>query len=282
MAKDIIELLEAGIKANENDRYRQHNLIVLPDSGDLIIAGDIHGHRRNFERIVTYAALDKNPDRHLVLQELLHGGPEDGQGGCLSFELLADAAKLKADFPDRIHFILANHDTAFISNIDVMKSGKEMNVAMRAAMQRRFGSRTKEVESAMERFLFSQPLAVRCPNRIWISHSLPSDRMIEKFDFSIFHRKLKINDIVRPNSAYLLTWGRGHSSKTLEFLTQQLDVELFVLGHQIQETGWMSNNQNLLIVDSQHNHGHLLHIRLDTQYTIKKLADSLVPLASIG
>jgi hypothetical protein len=282
MAKDIIELLEAGIKANENDRYRQHNLIVLPDSGDLVIAGDIHGHRRNFERIVTYAALDKNPDRHLVLQELLHGGPEDGQGGCLSFELLADAAKLKADFPDRIHFILANHDTAFINNSDVMKGGKEMNAAMRAAMQRRFGSRAKDVESAMERFLFSQPLAVRCPNRIWISHSLPSDRMIEKFDFSIFHRKLKINDIVRPNSAYLLTWGRGHSSKTLEFLTRQLDVELFVLGHQIQETGWMSNNQNLLIVDSQHNHGHLLHIRLDTKYTIKELADSLVPLASIG
>ncbi len=282
MANDIIELLEAGIKANENDRYRQHNLVVLPDSGDLVIAGDIHGHRRNFERIVAYAALDKNPDRHLVLQEIIHGGPEDEKGGCLSFELLVDAAKLKADFPDRIHFILANHDTAFISNSDVMKGGKEMNAAMRAAMQRYFGSQTKDVESAMERFLFSQPLAVRCPNRIWISHSLPSDRMVEKFDFSIFHRKLKINDIVRPNSAYLLTWGRGHSGKTLKFLAQQLDVDLFVLGHQIQETGWMSNNQNLIIVDSQHNHGHMLHIRLDSQYTIKELTDSLVPLASIG
>jgi hypothetical protein len=162
-----------------------------------------------------------------------------------------------------------------------MKSGKEMNAAMRAAMQRRFGSRTKDVESAIERFLFSQPLAVRCPNRIWISHSLPSDRMIGKFDFSIFHRKLKISDIVRPNSAYLLTWGRGHSGKTLEFLAQQLDVDLFVLGHQIQETGWMSNNENLIIIDSQHNHGHLLHIDLGSQYTIEKLTGSLVPLASI-
>lgn len=282
MVKDIIELLEAGIRANENDRYRRQNLVVLPESGDLVIAGDIHGHRRNFERIITYSALDKNPDRHLVLQELLHGGPEDGQGGCLSFELLFDAVKLKVDYPDRIHFILANHDTAFINNSDVMKGGKEMNAAMRAAMQRHFGGQTKDVESAIEKFLFSQPLAVRCPKRIWISHSLPSDRMVEKFDFSIFNRKLKINDIVRPNSAYLLTWGRGHSGKTLEFLAKQLDVDLFVLGHQVQETGWMSNNQNLIILDSQHNFGQLLPIRLDTQYTIKELADNLVPLASIA
>ncbi|MCX5633106.1 MAG: metallophosphoesterase [Phycisphaerae bacterium] len=282
MATDLIELLEAGIKANENDRHRQHNLIVPPDRGDLVVGGDIHGHRRNFERIVTYAALDKNPDRHLILQEIIHGGPEDEKGGCLSFELLADAVRLKVNYPDRVHFILANHDTAFISNNDVMKGGKEMNTAMRAAMQRRFGSRTKDVESAIERFLFSQPLAVRCSNRIWISHSLPSDRMVEKFDFSIFQRQLKISDIVRPNSAYLLTWGRGHSSKTLAFIAQQLDVDLFVLGHQIQETGWISNDENLIIIDSQHNHGHLLHLKLDSRYTIKQLTGSLVPIASIG
>jgi hypothetical protein len=281
MAADLIELLESGIKANENDRYRQHNLIVLPDRGDLVVGGDIHGHRRNFERIVTYAALDKNPDRHLILQEIIHGGPEDEKGGCLSFELLADAVSLKVNYPDRVHFILANHDTAFISNNDVMKGGKEMNTAMRAAMQRRFGSRTKDVESAIERFLFSQPLAVRCSNRIWISHSLPSDRMVEKFDFSIFQRQLKISDIVRPNSAYLLTWGRGHSSKTLAFIAQQLDVDLFVLGHQVQETGWISNNENLIIIDSQHNHGYLLYIKLDSKYTIEKLIGSLVPIASI-
>jgi hypothetical protein len=282
MAKDFIELLAGGIKANESDRFRRHNLLVLPDSGDLVIAGDIHGHRRNFERIVTYAALDKNPARHLILQELIHGGPEDEKGGCLSFELLADAAKLKIDYPDRVHFILANHDTAFISNSDVMKCGKEMNAAMRDAMHRRFGARTDEVESAIERFLFSQPLAALCPNRIWISHSLPSDRMAEKFDFSIFHRKLKISDIVRSNSAYLLTWGRAQSDKTLDFFAQQLDVDLFVLGHQVQETGWMSNDKNLIIIDSQHNHGHLLHIRLDCKYTIEKLKSALVPLAGIA
>jgi hypothetical protein len=54
-----------------------------------------------------------------------------------------------------------------------------------------------------------------------------------------------------------------------------------VLGHQVQESGWMSNNENLIIIDSQHNHGHLLHFDLGSQYTIEKLIVSLVPIASI-
>jgi hypothetical protein len=281
MAEEFIKLLEAGILANQQDKYRKANMIVLPQEGDVIVAGDIHGHRRNFERVVSYTNLEKNPDRHLILQEIIHGGPEDKMGGCLSYELLADVARLKIQYPDRIHIILANHDTAFISNSDVMKNGKEMNASMRAAMQRRFGSDFKAVESAIERFLFSQPLAVRSPNRIWISHSLPSDRMIEKFDFTIFDRQLKISDIVRPNSAYLLTWGRTHNLETFKLLAEKLDVDLFVLGHQVQEAGWMSNNENLIIIDSQHNHGHLLHFDLGSQYTIERLIVSLVPIASI-
>jgi len=281
MAEDLINLLEAGILANQQDEFRKANLIILPAEGDLIITGDIHGHRRNFERIVAYSELEKNPKRHLILQELIHGGQEDKHGGCLSFELLSQAVQVKIKFPNQVHFILANHDTAFISNSDVMKNGKEMNASMRAAMQRRFGDKIQSVESAIERFLFSQPLAVKTQNKIWISHSLPADRLAEKFDFNIFHRTLKVSDIVRPNSAYLLTWGRNQSEENLNFFAQKLGVSFFVLGHQVQETGWMTNNKNLIIIDSQHNHGHLLKVDLSAEYTIDKLIKSLVPIASI-
>jgi hypothetical protein len=43
----------------------------------------------------------------------------------------------------------------------------------------------------------------------------------------------------------------------------------------------MSNDENLVIIDSQHNHGHLLRIDLSWQYTAKELVESLVPIASI-
>ena len=36
-------------------------------------AGDIHDHRNNFKKLITAADLKKNPQRHLILHELIHG-----------------------------------------------------------------------------------------------------------------------------------------------------------------------------------------------------------------
>jgi hypothetical protein len=282
MPRTTIALLNRGIHANRADRFRRANLLSLPARGSLIVGGDLHGHRRNFERLVACADLPNHPDRHLVLQEIIHGGPEDEAGGCLSYRLLFAAIRYKLDFPDRVHFIMGNHDTASISSTEVMKNGKEMNRAMAAALEREFGQEGPAVGSAIRQFLFSQPLAVRCDNRIWISHSLPSDRTVRTFDAGIFARELQIADCAKPGPAYLLTWGRHHSQATLDHLARVLDVDLFVLGHQHQPHGWSRAGDNLLILASDHNHGRLLHIDLAKTYTIAQLVDSLVPLAAIA
>ncbi len=282
MPRTVTDLLEKGVKANYADKCRRGNLICLPACGDLVITGDIHGHRRNFERILTFSKLETNPDRHVIFQEIIHGGPEDEQGGCLSFELLFELVRHKLDFPDRVHIVMGNHDTAYIDQSEVMKNGKEMNTSMRSALSRQFGSDSQAVDLAIRQFLFSQPLAVRCENRLWISHSLPSDRYVSKFDDGIFHRELKINDVVKPGSAYLLTWGRKHLQKTLTEMAHRLDVDLFILGHQPQEQGWLKAGENLLIIASDHNHGVLLPVDLTKSYSLEQLADLIVPLASIA
>ena len=281
MTQTIIDLLSNGIKASNADKFRRGNLIHLPAEGSLTIAGDIHGHRRNFERVVAFADLANNPDRHIVLQEIIHGGPEDSQGGCLSYKLLFDVVRYKLSFPDHVHIIMGNHDTAFINNSEVMKNGKEMNRAMRLALDREFRGAGSDVELAIRQFLFSQPLAVRCDNRIWVSHSLPGDRYIDKFDPNILDRQLKINDVVRPGSAYLLTWGRKHSQTLLDKMAKLFDVDIFILGHQWQEEGWCQAGKNLIIIASDHDHGCLLSISLAESYTVEQLIDSIAPLTSI-
>ena len=281
MPQTIIDLLNKGIDAGNADKFRRGNLIHLPAEGGLIITGDIHGHRRNFERIVAFADLANNPDRHIVLQEIIHGGPEDSQGGCLSYKLLFDAVRYKLTFPNRVHIIMGNHDTAFINNSEVMKDGKEMNRAMSLALEQEFQQAGKDVELAIRQFLFSQPLALRCDNRIWVSHSLPNDHFIDKFDPEILNRHLKINDVVRPGSAYLLTWGRKHSQELLDKMAKLFDVDVFILGHQPQEQGWCQAGDNLLIIASNHNHGCLLSTDMAKSYTVEQLIDSKVPLASI-
>jgi len=281
MPQTIIDLLNKATEANNADKFRQGNLIRLPCEGSLVISGDIHGHRRNFEKIVTFADLDSNPDRHVILQEIIHGGPEDTEGGCLSYKLLFDVVRYKLDFSDQVHIIMGNHATAFISDGEVLKNGKEMNRVMRYAIEREFKDDSREIILAMKQFLFSMPLAVRCDTRIWISHSLPSDRFADKFNREILDRQLKPEDLAKPGSAYLLTWGRNHSQSLLDKMADLFDVDIFVLGHQAQQQGWSQAGKNLIIIASDHSHGCLLPVDLTKSYTVEQLIESIVFLASI-
>jgi len=281
MARTTIDLLNRGIQANQTDPFRRGNLVSLPAAGSLIVSGDIHGHRRNLERLVTYADLARHADRHIILQEIIHGGPEDRSGGCLSYQLLFKAVQYKLDFPHQVHFVMGNHDTAWIISSEVMKNGKEMNRAMSQALDREFQQDSGDVKLAIRQFLLSQPLAVRCANRIWISHSLPDNQYVEQFDPGIFQRELRIGDCAKPGSAYLLTWGRRHSQATLGRMARQLDVDLFIVGHQHQPEGWRQAGDNLIILASDHNHGYFLPLDLARSYTLADLTKALVPLASI-
>lgn len=282
MVQTTIDLLNKGTEANHADRFRRGNVVCLPADGTLVITGDIHGHRLNFERIVSYADLERNPNRHIVLQEVIHGGPENSGGGCLSYQLLFEVARYKVSFPDRVHIIMGNHDISFINNSEVIKDGKEMNRSIRSALSEEFQENTADVTLAIKRFLFSQPLAIRCENRIWLSHSLPSDKLADQFDRHILERELRHGDVVKPGSAYVLIWGRNHSQALLDRLAELLDVDIFVLGHQPQLQGWSRAGSNLIIIASDHNHGCLLPIDLAEYYTVEKLEDLMLPLASIG
>lgn len=282
MPQRSIQLCREGTQLNLNCRFRTGNVIHLPAMGNVIVAGDLHGHRRNFERVQKIADLEHHPWNHVILQEIIHGGPEDDFGGCLSFKLLFEAIQYKIRFPDQVHFLLGNHDTAIISNNDVMKSGREMNRALRAAMQRQFGEHYENVYAAMTEYLLSQPLAVRTPNRIWLSHSLPADQYVEKFDLSIFNRPYTLEDIERPNGVYLLTWGRRHSAQALRRLSEMLDVDVMVLGHQPQELGWTLVEPNTLIIASEHNFGCVLEFALDKTYTANELSQNIRALNTIA
>ena len=281
MPQQSIKLCREGAALNRSCRYRIGNVIELPQKGHVIVTGDLHGHRRNFERITKLADLENNPETHVILQEIIHGGPEDDFGGCLSFRLLFEAIRYKIRFPEQVHIILGNHDTAAVCNSAVLKGGKEMNRAMQQAMKRHFDQHYSDVYDAMAEYLMSQPLAVRCANRVWISHSLPADRYVENFDLSIFNREYTLDDIERPNPVYLLTWGRRHSHAALARLAEMFDVDTFVLGHQPQETGWSLIEPNTLIVASEHSFGCVLKFALDRSYTAHELADCIVTLNAV-
>ena len=282
MAPQVLDICKKGTELNYSAKCRRGNIVHLPEAARVIITGDLHGHRRNFERIVAFADLRANPDTHIIFQEILHGGPEDDFGGCLSFELLVEVIGYQLQFPDQVHVILGNHDTAVITDSDVLKAGREMAQCMLGAMRRKFGDDFDSVVQALKEYLLSEPLAVRCANRIWISHSLPADQYVEDFDADIFDKHLQPGDMVRPEPAYQLTWGRRHGDAALATLGKLLDADIFILGHQPQDTGWAVAGKNLLILASEHNHGCLVVLEAGKSYTIEQVIDCIVPLASIA
>lgn len=282
MQWQTVELLDATARANLEDPYRHGNLIRLPSQGRLIITGDLHGHARNLQRIITYADLSKRADTHLILHEIIHGGQQDVDGGCLSYRVLLEAAVLKVRFPDRVHVLMGNHDTAFITASEVLREGRQMNRAMLQAVRAEFGPEWEQVAVAIRQLLLSQPLATRTSNRIWISHSLPSDRTFGQFDLTVLSRPLQQQDLHRGGAAYALTWGRHIGPQTRQQLAQALGVDLFVVGHQAQPEGWHKVEPDMLIIASDHNHGCILELDLAAYYDLDHLALAIVPLSSIS
>ena len=267
-AERVIEAFESAKEENGLDRYRSGQVVTLPPDHEVWMTGDIHDHRTNFKKLLAAAKLDENPTRHLVLHELVHGDHFDNEGREDSWKMLFQAAELKCDFPDQVHFLMANHDLAQIHGEGIMKAGLSVCEAFNKAIKRDFPGHDLSVQVAITEFLLSLPLAIRCPNGLWFSHSLPADDQIEAFDYGVFEREpLTTPDYKkRVGPVYQLIWGRKFTDNGVAAFAEKVDARLFVTGHQPQESGSTTVGDRLLIVDSSHNQGVFLPLSTSEEY----------------
>ena len=280
-AKDIIAAFETGARANRRDRYRQGNIVKLVGAGEVVMTGDLHGHEGNFDKLVRFTRLAENPQRHLILHELLHGACNDMPDECHSYRLLSRAAELKREYPDQVHFLMGNHAMAQVTRDEVLKGGQAMVRALTKALHTTYGQNTEHVIYALEEFILSMPLAASTANRIWLSHSLPSLRHLAQFDYDIFEMTLTA-DILRTNSSIrALIWDRTHGVKCIEELSSAWNIEVFVMGHQPQELGCGRSHERVIILASDHDHGCFLPFELERAYQPDELFGLIKPLASI-
>ncbi len=257
-------------------------VIHLPAEGEVWMTGDVHDHRRNFDKLLKAADLENNPQRHLVLHELIHGDHFDAAGADDSWKTLYRAATLKCDFPGQVHFLLANHDLAQIHGEGIMKQGMSVCEAFTAGLKRDFGSVYQKVNVTVTEFLLSLPLAIRAPNGLFFSHSLPTDSQMAAFDFTIFDRPLNGQDYKRRTGpVYQLIWGRGATPTGVAEFLSKVNAELLITGHQPQDSGFAVNGPQHLIIASDHNQGVFLPIDLSVKYTVDELVERLQKFVSI-
>jgi hypothetical protein len=277
----VCDVLDAAAKANAQTPGRTGSVVDLGRTGKLTISGDLHDHTLNFERLLKLARLEKSADHHVILQELIHG-EHYINGMDLSYRALVKAAALKAQFPAQVHYLLSNHELAQVCGDGILKDGVSVVEAFNEGLEYVFGDEAKRVAQRLDDFVRSMPLAVRCANGVFCSHSLPPPRKREVFDTAVLLRPMTTADYEGPaGSAHLMVWGRGLTQKLADDLGSLWNVKQFVLGHQPAEMGYDECGQTMLIVNSDHDHGVALTIDLAKHYDRDQLIERIVPLNGV-
>ena len=250
--EEIIARYDRARQANEDTPTRQGNVIVLTaeDADEVMVTADLHGNRKNFNAIRRIADLDAHPRRHLVMHEVCHGGPTyPSNGGCMSHAMLEDVAKLKVAYPDRVHFILSNHELAEVTDYPILKANKMLNLLFRLGMQEMYGRAADKVREAYVAFLKSCPLAVRLSNGVFICHSLPADTDRKGFDKSIFDRPLEPIDLREHGDVFDLVWGRDYRPDNARAFAKAVNAKVLVHGHEPCPEGFQVPNDTQVIID---------------------------------
>ena len=280
-AETAVDVFNRAALANLNDPRRVGSSIFLPDKGRLVITGDIHDNARNYRCALKLADLDASEQNYLILHELIHG-PNFINGCDMSIRLLLKAAALKLQYPMQVLFLQANHELAQHNNDSILKNSVNVIGAFDEGIEYIFYDDADKVRQAMKAYIKSLPLAIRCENGIFISHSLPGQRQLESsFDPSVIDRTPTDEDYENGGSAHQLVWGRKHSQAVADKLGELWNAKLFVMGHQKVEMGFDIQGSNMLIMASDHNHGMGLPIDLSKTYDLQGLVDGLEPLAGV-
>jgi len=281
-ATEPAERFAEAAELNEGDALREGSLLVFPNYGQVVMTGDQHGHRHNFDRLKRFCNLEQFAVRHVMLHELIHEDVQSFDAHDMSHQLLLEAARWKCQFPDQVHFLQSNHELAQLRNQEISKNGRVVTLDFEAGVHQSFGDGSEKVLESIDRFIRSFPLGGRTPNRVFLSHSLPSPIELPAFDVSIFSRVPTDEDLSENGSAHRLVWGRYHTEAALDALGEALDVDFFICGHQPQESGYHVLHDRMIILASEHSHGVFLPIDLSKPVTMEKLVSNIRPFAGVA
>lgn len=274
-------LFSRAAAANLGCAYRKGSTVHLPRKGRVLITGDLHDNGRNLQRIIKLAALHESADHHLILHEIIHG-PHLINGRDLSVRTLARVAELKLKHPNQVHVLLANHELSQIAGAGISKDGVNVCDAFNAGIDFIYAEAAEKIRAGVDRWVRSLNLAVKCDNGLFISHSLPGARKLEKFDPTVLDREPTDADLQSGGSAYDMVWGRHHSQELADHLARLWGVKVFVMGHQPSDTGYQVQGTSMLILACDHNHAQVVPADLSKRYTLDDLLEVMTPLAGVS
>jgi hypothetical protein len=230
---------------------RHGSIVSMASADDVLVVGDLHGNVPTFRQVLHVAGLAAHPQRHLILQELVHGPftyPNDG--GDRSHQLVDLVAALKCQFPDRVHWLLGNHELSELTGRSIGKDGEQLNDLFHRGVTTAYGSWADSIQRAYHDLFRALPLAVRTPNRVFVCHTIPDAFDLDSIDLELLHAdSWPPEALARGGTIYALTWGRDTEPETGDRFAALVDADFFITGHQPCEEGFRHANHRQIIID---------------------------------
>ncbi len=246
----LLNTLHKALEAFRATPGRRGRTVRLDGAREVLVAGDLHGHVDNFRRLMQRADLARNPARHFVLQELIHGPFRYPDGSDKSHQLVDLLAALKCQYPCQVHFLPGNHELAQMTGRPVGKGDEVLNDVFRAGVTAAYGACGDAVYARYLELFAAAPLALRAPNRVFLSHSLPSEKWLPAFDPTALERNVSPPaDLDMGGSAFALVWGRDTGAEHVAAFLAKVDADLLVTGHVPCDNGFAAPNDRQVIVD---------------------------------
>ena len=278
---EAIDTFRDAAQKNLDDPSRDGSIVRLPGYGQAVMTGDLHGNHSNLDKLQRYAALDRWPARHVILHEMVHAETTD-RAIDHSHEVLLRAARYKRAFPEQVHFMQSNHELSQLTAYPIAKNGRAVIDDFNNPVEFADGSDLAgRVRAAIDRFTLSFPCATRARNRTFSSPFRPSRYDMDDFDASIFDRPLRPEDLAPHGPVFQLVWGRRQGREQLDTLAKMLDVDIFIVGHQPQETGFDVLFDRMIILASEHSHGTFLPFDLAKTHRVDDLIANIRKFVAI-
>jgi hypothetical protein len=278
-AAKTVQSLQRAAERNRTDPYLQGSLLRLPDYGQLVMTGDLHGHQRNFQKLQRFCRLEQTPIRHVILHELIHAETAIAGQPDMSHELLIAAAAWKTQYPDQVHFLQSNHELAQRNNHEITKAGRAVLQDFRAGVVQTYGPDADLVLQAINDFISTLPLAAVTPNRVFLAHSLPEP---DRFDPALLACPLQQLDLSDAGPVHQFVWGRVRTAQQAEQLAAILQADCFIIGHEPQEQGFILLHDRVIVLASDHSHGVFLPFDLRKPYSPADLLKNIQSFVAVN
>jgi hypothetical protein len=246
----LLRTLRQAADAFRTTPGRRGRFVQLTGADEVLVAGDLHGDLENFKRLLRLADLGRHPRRHFVLQELLHGPYRYPGGGDQSHRLLDVVAALKCQYPDRVHVLMGNHELSQWTNRAIMKGDEDLLQLFRQGVETAYDEQAAAVYAAYEELFAVMPFALRTPNRVFLSHSVPSRQRLDAWELAMLCQDEHGPDAHKLGGClHAVVWGRDVSAETVQRYLQKVDADLLISGHIPCSTGYHVPNPYQLILD---------------------------------